>query len=81
LSHTNRPIVLGGGGGLVVVVTASKEKEDVDVGRRTKKFWEQLDLNHSFVSIHLSNLYNLNWRFPFLVEMERIWTQYFTLSI
>jgi hypothetical protein len=37
LSHTNRPIVLGGGGGLVVVVTASKEKEDVDVGRRTKK--------------------------------------------
>jgi hypothetical protein len=78
LSHTNRPIVLGGGGGLVVVVTASKEKEDVDVGRRTKKnirlFWEQLDLNHSFVSIHVSNMYKLNWRSPFLMEMERIRT-------
>jgi hypothetical protein len=65
LSRPNKPIVLGGGGG-PVVVTASKEKEDVDVGRRTKKnirlFWEQLDLNHSFVSIHVSNLYKLNWR-------------------
>jgi hypothetical protein len=54
LSRPNKPIVLGGGGG-PVVVTASKEKEDVDVGRRTKKnirlFWEQLDPNHSFVSI------------------------------
>jgi hypothetical protein len=84
LSRPNKPIVLGGGGGPVVVVTASKEKEDVDVGRRTKKnirlFWEQLDLNHSFVSIHVSNMYNLNWRFPFLVEMERIRTRVWAID-